>query len=100
MPEVLKLRRARLGHAVDEFQRLVRRQSRAFLPESLVAQMLAGEDDRTFGLQQLSILGAARANGTGATRPSQTYAFRMRHDAPGNRDTLVQKLRPAGMQRF
>ena len=38
-------------HRLDDLQRLVRRQRRAFLPQPDVAQMLAGEDDRAFGLQ-------------------------------------------------
>ena len=72
----------------------------AFLPQALVAQMLAGEDDRTFGLQQLVILRSASRDAAWASAPSGPRTLRIGDEAPGDGDSPAEQLRASGVQGF
>ena len=99
-----RLGRSRFRHCRDQLQRFVGRQRRAFLPGRLVAQMLAGEDDRSFRLQQLGIgRSPTRAAAAGARieiGPQRADAFGIWGEAPGDGHPFGQKVRFAGVQRL
>ena len=74
------------------------RERGTLLPQALVAQMLAREDDRPFGLQELVILGPSARDAAGSATPARAGALRIRGEAPGDRDSAAKQLRPARME--
>ena len=86
-------------HRLDDLERLVGRQRRALLPQTDVAQMLAGEDDRAFGPEQLGIAGGAVVGVPNwapiAPTPSDQGAR-----PQATVIALLEQLRPAGVQRL
>src|SRR5688572_8842352 len=76
-------------HRLDQLQRFVGAQRRAFLPQADIAQVLARENDRAFGLEQFRIAGAAARRPE--VRPDRADTLRPGDQAPAHRDALAQQ---------
>src|SRR5579864_5052493 len=93
-----------LCHCSDDFECLMGGRRRAFLPCRLIAQMLAGKNDRTLWLHQFDIdrstVGVAAKVGVA---PQRADAFGIRSETPGDADALRQEVRAPwvkGLDRF